>query len=996
MIVPKRKVSCLSKLTQLFVLSLLLVGFGFPQPTDAAEPEVLHLAVVGPMDSPSSAGKSFLQAAQLFADSFNLENEQEGFTVELTAFDDANDPKQAQKIAASIATDPKFLGVIGHNFSGASIAAAPVYKKNGLVALTPTSTNDSVTKDNPWFFRDIFSDAYQGKFLAEYSKTMLAKDRVAVLYESDAYGSFLAEQFQIEAKRLGAEIPLYEEYPTEPGQLTSKLAQIKEALEGVENIGLLVIFGHNKELIPIVRYLRDNNFYGDILLPDTAAKASFVSGFKGLPKELQNPGYYTDGIYVAAPLLYDSASQAAQKFAKNFQETYSHAPDWRAAYAYDAALLLAQAAKIGGIFSLPPEQRREGVRKQLSAFSQLNQAIPGITGLNYFDESGDMTKPLSIGQYRHSLLTSAPLQMRSAGDPRRIIGLEERVKAGMIAKIDDSLFHRTFVVYTGVDIKELSEMNHEAGTYTLEFDLWFRYQRGIDVRDIDFCNSTAPIKLRMPAEEVAYGKQIYRRYRVKGTFTTDFVDPRFPTEHSIGVCFVHKKLDRSNLIFVADVIGGADSFRPSTRKERLDYRQSTGWSAQQFWNNQQVMEKPIQGNINYIHETSKQIPFSSYHSGVTLVADDSWVRNALSPEYAFFVLLACTLLWALFEHRLGLKYWSMPLMNLLFGPTVRVIEKVSEKPQTGFFYAHEYGEKKIEVERPRRFHPSHFSWAIKSLAILGVFYNFEIIVTHYLFHYADPERLRAAAQTFDILWWMVPTLILIRGVENFVWQKIEESTDREIPNFAKVFFAATVLCFSMFGMLAFVYGETVTSILGASGIFVMIIGMAVQMNISNIFAGLVLNFEKSIKVGDWVAFDGVEEGKVIDIYWRTIQVMQRNGSMVSIPNNSISESSFQNYSNPNRVIEQVFEINLYKDQDYYHVVKVLKEAMSSVDEVLDTPPPDVRFSDYTHWSACWTCAYSFADYGRKRFVHAKVWEQIVKQFAIHDIHTADFKEEPEI
>jgi len=996
MIRPEQAIRSSLKLKPVLAYCLLLLGLFAGSPAQAQTPEVLHLAVVGPMKDTSSAGNSFVQAAKLFTETFNKEHENGEFIIELTGFDDENDPVKAKEIASTIAQDPKFLGVIGHNFSSASQAAGLVYKKEGIVSLSPTSTNNEVTKDNPWFFRDIFSDAYQGKFLAEYAKTMLAKDRVAILYETAAYGSFLANQFQDEAKRIGSEVALFEEYPRDEALLPTKLAQIKEALEATENIGLLVILGHNKELIPIVRYLRDNHFYGDILLPDTAAQAEFVDGFKGLPKELQNPGFYSDGIYVAAPLLYDSASQAAQQFADQFNKAYGRTPDWRAAYAYDAALLFAQAVRLGKVFKKPAEERREAIRQQLSVFSQPNQAIPGITGLNYFDAEGDMKKPLSIGRYRHNLLSSAPLQMRPAGDPRRIIGLDERIQAGLITKIDDSLFHRTFVVYTGVEIKEVSEKNVETGAYTLEFDLWFRYQRGIDVRDIEFCNSAAPIKLRMPAEEVAYGKQIYRRYRVKGSFFSDFVDPSFPTEHNIGVCFVHKKLDRSNLIFVPDVIGGADQQRLATRKEKLDYRQASGWSAIEFWNNQQVMKKPIQGNINYIHEVSKQIPFSSYYSGVTLVADDSLVRNGLSPETAILVLILSLGIWVLFEHRLALKYWSMPLMNRIFGPTVHVVEKVSNKPQTGFFYTHEYGEKEIEVDRPRRFEPSHFSWVVKSLALLGVFYNLEIIITHFLFHFADPERLRAAARVFDILWWVLPTMILIRGIENFVWSKIEESTDREIPHFAKVFFAATLLSLSMFGMLAFVYGETVTSILGTSGIFVMIIGMAVQMNISNIFAGLVLNFEKSIKVGDWVAFDDLDEGKVVAIHWRTIQVMQRNGSMVSIPNNSISESNFQNFSNPNRVIERVFQINLDKEQDYYKVVKVLMEAMNSVEEVLSSPPPDVRFADYTHWSACWTCAYSVSDYGRKRFVHAKVWEQIVQAFIVNDIKTANFKEEPEI
>ena len=958
----------------------------------------VRLAVVGPMKDEKAAGKGFLRAAQIFADEFNLRQSETDLRLDLVAYDDENDPAKAKQVAEEIAKDPDILGVIGHNFSAASLAAAEVYKALGVPAISPTSTNDLLTKDNPWYFRNIFADSYQGKFLAQYTKTMLAAEQVSVVYEDQNYGSFLANTFLEEARQVGLEVSFSKKYSTDPAQFEAQLDEILGSLKGTGEQGLVFLAGHQAEVAKIIRHLREHQFFGQILVPDAMAQLTFVEAFRGLPKELQHPGYYTDGVYVAAPLLYDSASERAQDFERNYIKLYSIAPDWRAAYAYDAAMMLAQAieqAKIKGDM-MPITERRKRIRDQLASFNQLNASFVGVTGLNYFDEEGNMEKPLSVGQYRHNKLISAPLQMKAAGDPRRIIGLEERIKAGLATQIGDHLYHSTYIVYTGVTFIGFSELEKVAGTYTAEFELWFRYRRGIDVRDIEFCNAVAPIKLRMPVEEVTYGNQIYRRYVVKGAFKTDFVDQKTAEHHNIGVCIVHRNLDRSNLIFVPDVIGGDMFYHPVSRAERVEYKQATGWLAEEFMCRQTTREKPIQGNIKYIHEQSKQVPFSGFFAAISLKAEHSLIRNAFSTRVAVTLLPICFAFLLLFEHRLVLRFWLMPVLKRVLGETKKVKVPVSARPKSGFFYAVDYGETEMIVERPREFDPGLGTWLIKALAILGLIYNFEILVTDYYFRIADMERLAVATEVFDIAWLIVPTVLFLRAFETFAWRKLEGTTGRHIPKFARIFFAATILSLCVFAIMAIVYGETAASILGTSGIFVMIIGMAVQMNISNIFAGLVLNLEKTVRLGDWVQIGEIEEGKVVEISWRTVKIQTREGAIVGIPNNTISESHFHNFTSPNPNTETLFEINLEKSVDYYKVVKVLSESMSSVKEVLEDPKPEVRFSDFTHWSARYTCVYTISNYGHKRQIQARVWEKVIEAFKIHGIQTADFREEPEI
>ncbi|MDX2469754.1 MAG: mechanosensitive ion channel [SAR324 cluster bacterium] len=954
----------------------------------------LHFAVAGPMQGDKAAGQTFMKAAQIFVDDFNLTSAESGLQITLHPFDDKNNSKEVKPIAESIANDPNIIGVIGHNFSSVSLAAGAVYKKAEIPAITPTSTNTEVTRDNPWSFRTVFDDAYQGKFIAQYAKSMLNKESVAVYYEDKPYGEFLGEKFLEQARLLGMEIVASKQYSTDPVEFQKNLATVSEDLSALSKVGLLFIPGHNLEVTQIIRRLKDEGFEGDIILPDAMAQQSFVKSFQDLPKENQHPGYYSDGVFVAAPLLYDGASRMAQDFAAQYKMKYGEKPDWRAAYAYDAILMFANAAKLAKLATNKDDIKKKRVilRDQLAIFNQMNQAFRGVTGLNYFNDNRSMEKPLSIGQYRQNTLVSAPLQMNTAGDPRRISGLDERLKEGLMINVNDNLYHRTYIVYTGVEVTKISGMKHEDMTYDLEFDLWFRYQRGIDVRDIEFCNSAAPIKLRMPKEEVAYGNLMYRKYEVKGKFKADFTELLSPDLHNIGICFAHRDLSRSNLIFVPDIVGGnLESYVPD-RNARIEMKRITGWSPIEHWSSQTVFEKPIQGNLKYIHETSKKVPFSSFYSAYTLEADTSLIRGAITPDVALVLIpLSLLFLFAL-ENRYALQFWLFPTMNRLKKKQWEKQQNTKKtKPKKEFFYNYKY-EEEAEVET---FEPGIWSFITKSLTLIFLLYNAEVVVSDYYFQIAEVELYQLANHIFDIMWWFVPTLIFVRSVNKFFWKKIETESGRHIPKFAKGFFSTTVFALMLFGILAFVYDQTAASILGTSGIFVMIIGMAIQMNISNMFAGLVLNIEKSIRMGDWVQIGEIEEGKVVEINWRTVRIRTRDGSLINIPNNTISESNFQNFSHPNPIIEEIFEVNLFKSEDYKTVFKILMKAMTSCESVLEDPAPIVRFDDYTWWSARYLCVYNIGDYGVRRQALADVWEKVIQGLKKAGIDTASFKDEPD-
>ncbi|OUD13803.1 ABC transporter substrate-binding protein [Thioflexithrix psekupsensis] len=141
-----------------------------------------------------SSGKSIINGIELYLEMLNDKGGINGRKVKLITADDNGDPTLAEKAAQQL-VDSEAVVVIGHGNSVTSIAASKVYKTAQLPVIAPTATHVDVTKDNPWYFRVIFNDEQQSKFLAYYATHIFQKKHAAIISDEQVYGRYLADKF---------------------------------------------------------------------------------------------------------------------------------------------------------------------------------------------------------------------------------------------------------------------------------------------------------------------------------------------------------------------------------------------------------------------------------------------------------------------------------------------------------------------------------------------------------------------------------------------------------------------------------------------------------------------------------------------------------------------------------------------------------------------------------------------------------------------------------
>jgi small-conductance mechanosensitive channel len=142
-------------------------------------------------------------------------------------------------------------------------------------------------------------------------------------------------------------------------------------------------------------------------------------------------------------------------------------------------------------------------------------------------------------------------------------------------------------------------------------------------------------------------------------------------------------------------------------------------------------------------------------------------------------------------------------------------------------------------------------------------------------------------------------------------------------------------------------GVSITPIITALGVGGLAMALALQDTLSNLFAGIHILAEHTIRVNDFIRLENGQEGVVVDIGWRTTRIRMQQNNMVIVPNSKLSQSVVTNYYLPERRMAIMMPVSVSYDADPDTVERVLiDEANKAVGEVaglLAEPAPAVRF-----------------------------------------------------
>jgi len=900
----------------------------------------IHIAFVGPISGEGeAAGRLMTQAIELYLDKINQKGGINGKKVILKEFDDQNDSEMAQQRAKQIIDEKEAVAVIGHWYSSASISAGKIYKDNEIPAITPGSTSIKVTENNPWYFRNIYNAEAPGQFLANYVKSVFLTNDVSIISENAAYGSYIAQEFEKESDKRGMNVKNHWRYNNQDKHLDNKFKQIVNELKlKGKGAGIILLAVQATEAVRLVKLIKDAGIQNPIIGGSSLSEKTFRDGFDNYPVSKEYPGYYTNDIYVATPLIFDTANEKAQQFFKSYKAEYGEDPDWSAAYAYDTVMILVEAikkAEIQGSRKTLSADRKK-IRDTLASFTNpYDNALEGVTGFNYFNENRDAQKQVSLAVYKHKQSVSALTQLQIVRNPTEIANFEQAPLKKQVLKIDDKYMYKTNVVYVGLDIIEISDINLKELQFNLEFKLWFRFAGDFNPQDIEFLNAVDHIDIIRQLQKSCQSKPIknitYKVCRIKSRFRVDFIDKFYAyKQHIVGVKFRHRTLSRNHLIYVTDILGIGLTNEKNSIEERLIENQvispTEGWKINRVSFFQKIVKEYSAGDPEHLDKPEGIVEYSQFNAVIQIKKDQLTLRGMIHYQYA--------------KH-------LMVLSGILF--LILTVIGLKKFPKLTWFFQVIFA----------------FLWLLSG----------EIIFAEWLAENTGLQQMKSIIRIFDILWWLIPAFLFNVATERFIWRRLEEKIG-PFPIIIRHFFSMIVYTFAIIGIIVFVYEQQFTSLLAASSVLAMIVGLAIQINISNVFAGIVINMERPFRIGDWIKISTFDEGEVVDINWRATRLRGRNGCILSIPNSIASESSIVNFHYPDPVYWLWPTVYVHPKHSPVQVKKILMDALLSANQVLKEPEPIIFMTGINEWSASYWVAFCAENYGNKFLILEEVWTRV--------------------
>lgn len=173
--------------------------------------------------------------------------------------------------------------------------------------------------------------------------------------------------------------------------------------------------------------------------------------------------------------------------------------------------------------------------------------------------------------------------------------------------------------------------------------------------------------------------------------------------------------------------------------------------------------------------------------------------------------------------------------------------------------------------------------------------------------------------------------VLFEGAPQGSWQAKVPQLFRDLGRFILVLVGSSIV-------LSTVWGADLGGFLTALGVGSLVLGLALQDSLGNIFSGVALLFEQPIRLGDWVEVNG-KEGKVVEVNWRAVHLLTGDDDLVVVPNSELGKTSFTNMSRPVEGYMKVVPVSFSLNDPPNRVKQVLERTAAEIPGVLSEPPP---------------------------------------------------------
>jgi small-conductance mechanosensitive channel/CRP-like cAMP-binding protein len=191
------------------------------------------------------------------------------------------------------------------------------------------------------------------------------------------------------------------------------------------------------------------------------------------------------------------------------------------------------------------------------------------------------------------------------------------------------------------------------------------------------------------------------------------------------------------------------------------------------------------------------------------------------------------------------------------------------------------------------------------------------------------------AQRFvGVAWWLVCGDLAAILLALFL-----EGRSRQARLFSDLLGAA-IYGGAILSILSFVFLVPVRGLLATSGLIAIVLGLALQNTLADVFAGIAVGVEQSFRVGDSIKVGDVE-GRVVQVNWRAVHIQTEEDNVAIVPNSTIAKADIVNRSRPTEERHGTVQIAVHVSVRPDRATEVMLQATMLCPGILDRPAPSV-------------------------------------------------------
>jgi small-conductance mechanosensitive channel/CRP-like cAMP-binding protein len=216
---------------------------------------------------------------------------------------------------------------------------------------------------------------------------------------------------------------------------------------------------------------------------------------------------------------------------------------------------------------------------------------------------------------------------------------------------------------------------------------------------------------------------------------------------------------------------------------------------------------------------------------------------------------------------------------------------------------------------------------------------------------------RLSQQILVTLWWVLGARLLVELLWATAVIKQFAIEGRMFPDLV----AGLVYLTVVLTIIKTVFSFPIGGLVATSGIIAIVLGLALQSTLADVFAGIAVGIERPFAIGDLVWVEGPIEGEIVQINWRSVQIRTFSNDIATVPNSLVAKSRIVNRSVPTKRRSDAVHFACDAALAPERIFQLVQWAVLLCPDILETPPAAVALSRIGQRTHGYEVSFSVAD-----------------------------------